>query len=91
MFNLTETLLWTKISLATSNFYQKLIISLSKKSLIQFQTEDNNLGELVAVVRSFRYIYTNLHLVRFELWSLRPQAEVLPIEPPLLVNKFEEA
>ena len=28
--------------MATSNFYQKYIISLSKKSLIQFQTEDNN-------------------------------------------------
>ena len=30
-----------------------------KKFLIQIQTEDNNLGELVVVVQSIRYIYFN--------------------------------
>ena len=50
--------------MATSNSYQKQIISHIKKSLIQEQTEDNNLGTLVVVVFDYliRYIYvTKIH------------------------------
>ena len=42
-----------------TSLYQRQIIFLIKKSLIQFQTEDNNLGTLVFVVqtKTIRYMY----------------------------------
>ena len=51
---------------ATTNLYQRQIIFLIKKSLIQFQTEDNNLGTLVVVVqtKTIRYMNTRLSYIK---------------------------
>ena len=49
-----------------SNLYQRQIISLIKKSLIQLQMEDNNLGTLVVSVHhdTIHYIHTQKHKVK---------------------------
>ena len=49
---------WTLLKYGDLQLLPEVDHSLNKKSLIQSQTEDNNLGALVAVVPSFRYMYT---------------------------------
>ena len=49
--------------------YAFLLLMTSSGSHFQIQTEDNNLGALVAVVRSFRYIHLLAFLPFFSFFA----------------------